>query len=322
MIFRFFFFFFTKPIPIHQYRLQTPKSNCWVRLKSKLNHNKVPNGVTKQINSHVKLNTSSCQSQLAPDQYGSLTKGGAGVRPGNRWHNDETEALVLPTLDLHIIRLQGGRHHRAAAATPATAAYATGRSAARADSVERVLAPLWGPLAFCQARCLGAAVVRGGWWRGNVTFPFWHWMRRKKTHKLDIYVTLKCSYQESLKSKQSLFCLCNMHVTHVCNSHHHHLRIRGSCVWQWGWHGPVWRPAASAAPPAGETCPPPPCHPHRWAHRPTAGAHPHLLPRTSLCALCRSGKGEHEQCIGLVTFVKWQCNFLSIKQSGMNIVAL
>lgn len=161
---------------MHQHRLPMPKqSNCWVRLKSKLNHVILWSQTESACSKHVTLNTSLCQSQLAPARAASLTKGGAGIRPGNRRHNDKTKALALSTLDLHVVRLEGGRHHRTPTASPAAAPDAAGGSAARADGVERVLAPLGGPLALRQAGCLRAAVVGGGWRRGHVTFPFWHW---------------------------------------------------------------------------------------------------------------------------------------------------
>ena len=67
--------------------------------------------------------------------------------------------LVLAALDLHVVRLQGGRHHRAPAAASAAAAYAACGSAAGADGVEGVLAPLGGPLASVR---LGAWVLL--WW--------------------------------------------------------------------------------------------------------------------------------------------------------------
>lgn len=118
--------------------------------------------LVKTINSRIKSNRSPHHSQLLPDQFGSLTKGGASIGPGNRRHDNETEALVLSALDLHVVRLEGGRNHCAAAPAPAPAAYATGGSAARTDCVEGVLAPLGGPLALCQAGSLGAAVVGGG----------------------------------------------------------------------------------------------------------------------------------------------------------------
>lgn len=98
-----------------------------------------------------------------------------------------------------------------------------------------------------------------------------------------------------------------------------HLHIQGSCVWQWGWHGLVWQPAASAVPPTGETFPPLLCHPRRWAHHLTAGGHPHLLPRISLCALCRSGKGKHTITKAKQTFVKSSMFF---KQTNGNKLSL
>lgn len=149
------------------------------------------NRVNKII-SHVKLNRSPCQSQLVPAQSVSLTKGSASVRPWDGRHNDETEALVLSSLDLHIVWLQGGGHNRTPTATSAAAAYAAGRSAARADGVERVLAALGGPLALRQAGGLGAAVVGGGRRRGNVSFPFWHcgWRERGRPGKTSITCAL------------------------------------------------------------------------------------------------------------------------------------
>lgn len=123
------------------------------------------------MNSHIKSNRSPHQSQLLPDQFASLTKGGASIGPGNRRHDYESEALILSALDLHVVRLEGGRNHCAAAPAPAAAAYAAGGSAAGTDRVEGVLAPLGGPLALRQAGSLGAAVVGGGRrWR-DVPFP-------------------------------------------------------------------------------------------------------------------------------------------------------
>lgn len=122
------------------------------------------------INSHIK-SRSPVHSQLLPDQFALLTKGGAGIGPGNRRHDNETEALILSALDLYVVWLEGGRDHCAATPTPTAAAYATGGSAAGTDRVEGVLAPLGGPLALCQAGSLGAAMVGGGRrWR-DVPFP-------------------------------------------------------------------------------------------------------------------------------------------------------
>lgn len=123
------------------------------------------------VKSHITSNRRPHHSQLQPDQFAPLTKGGASIGPGNRRHDNETEALVLSALDLHVVGLEGGRNHCAAAPAPAAAAYAAGGSAAGTDRVEGVLAPLGGPLALRQAGSLGAAVVGGGRrWR-DVPFP-------------------------------------------------------------------------------------------------------------------------------------------------------
>lgn len=162
----------------HWDRLQI-HTTCPVWLEPKFKH-WTQTMLVNTINSHIKTNRRSHHSQLLPDQLASLTEGGASIGPGNRRHNNKTKALVLSTLDLHVVRLKGGRYHRAAAPASAAAAYAAGGSAAGTDCVEGVLAPLGGPLALRQARSLGAAVVGGGWrWR-DVPFPLWHWRYRGK----------------------------------------------------------------------------------------------------------------------------------------------
>lgn len=123
---------------------------------------------------------------LKPQLSLTLTESGAGIRPGNRRHDDETETLVLSSLDLHVVRLKGSRYHRAPAAPSTSAAYAAGGATARADRVEWVLAPLRGSLSLRQTRCLGAAVMGGGWGWGNVTISFWTWWeKRVRSHRLD-----------------------------------------------------------------------------------------------------------------------------------------
>lgn len=136
----------------------------------------------------VSNQTSGPVSPNLPPTLFPLTEGGAGVGPGDGRHDDEAEALVLASLDLHIVRLQGGGHHCAAAASSAAAADAAGGAAAGADGVERVLAALRGAFALRQAGRLGAAVVGGRWrWR-HVAFSFRHWRRKTRLKVSGMFV--------------------------------------------------------------------------------------------------------------------------------------
>lgn len=91
----------------------------------------------------------------------TLTKSRACFRPAHGRHDDEAEALVLPTADVHVIGLHHGAHQ--AAATAPAAADATGAATPRAHGVERILASLRGALLFNQGGRLVAAVMRRRW---------------------------------------------------------------------------------------------------------------------------------------------------------------
>lgn len=94
---------------------------------------------------------------LHPGPFLALTEGCARLGPAHGGHDDKPKALVLPTPNLHIIGLQHSAHHTAAPA--ATTANATGAAAARAHSVQRVLAALRCAFLLRQGRGLVATVV-------------------------------------------------------------------------------------------------------------------------------------------------------------------
>lgn len=87
----------------------------------------------------------------------TLTERRAGLGPAHRRHDDKAEALVLAAPDLHVVGLDHGADHTAAAA--AAAADSTGAATARAHRVQRVLAALRGPLLLRQRGRLVATVM-------------------------------------------------------------------------------------------------------------------------------------------------------------------
>lgn len=88
---------------------------------------------------------------------------------------------------------------------------------------------------------------------------------------------------------------------------HSHLRIL-SCVWQSGWRGPAWLPAAWAGPQAGGICPRLPSRPRKSARPRSAGARLRLQRRTSRCGRCRS---ENKRCV-LFFFWPAECTLQSV----------
>lgn len=101
--------------------------------------------------------------------WSALTESRARLGPAHRRHDDEAEALVLATPDLHVVGLHHSAHHAAAAA--AAAADAARAPAARAHRVQGVLAALRGALLLRQRCWLGAAVMGRGW-RGHLVLGF------------------------------------------------------------------------------------------------------------------------------------------------------
>ena len=99
----------------------------------------------------------------------TLTERRASLGPAHRWHDDKAEALVLAAPDLHVVGLDHGAHHTAAAA--AATADAAGAATAWAHRVQGVLAALRGPLLLRQWGRLVATVM--GWgWRGYLVLGF------------------------------------------------------------------------------------------------------------------------------------------------------
>lgn len=124
---------------------------------------------------------------LKPQQF--LTESRPCVGSGDGWDDDETEALVLSTPDLDVIRLDRTGHHTAvdssytSTTASSSAANTTGGAWARADRVQRVLAALRRALVFGQRRGLGAAVMGRCRRRGNLTVHLRHWGAGRKYYK-------------------------------------------------------------------------------------------------------------------------------------------